>query len=182
MRSPTPPASAPDLFSFPGSVLVEPGGGLVYVGTRTGAGFTTSDIRAVHFDASGAFDASYGTGGVVTLDLTGPGGFDSQEWVALDAAGRLLVADQFGPTSLVQGQVSIARFDGHGRLDPGFGSGGIARAPAVVTPAGHIRSFAVTGGSGVILSSSVDAAGRLCAAPFQTAAPCTDILLMKLRG
>jgi uncharacterized delta-60 repeat protein len=78
-------------------------------------GRTGNDFALARYNASGALDSGFGIGGKVTTDL---GGSDQPFAIALDSAGRAIVA---GTTS---GDFALARYSQNGSLDAGFGVGG----------------------------------------------------------
>jgi uncharacterized delta-60 repeat protein len=90
-------------------VVVQPDGKIVAVGI---AGL---DFAVARYNADGALDSTFGTGGLVTTDF---GGFDQANAVALQPDGKIVVA---GP---LQGAIGVARYEADGSLDSSFGTGG----------------------------------------------------------
>ncbi len=82
------------------------------------AGWADDRMLVARYTAVGALDPSFGDAGVANADLPGLGG--KANAVILRAGGRLLVAGES------DGHMAIARLTGEGRLDPGFGSGGVS--------------------------------------------------------
>jgi uncharacterized delta-60 repeat protein len=82
------------------------------------AGWADDRMLVARYTAAGALDPSFGDGGVASADLPGLGGRANA--LILRAGGRILVAGESN------GHMAIARLTGEGRLDPGFGSGGVS--------------------------------------------------------
>ncbi|MBI1915606.1 MAG: tandem-95 repeat protein [Planctomycetes bacterium] len=78
-------------------------------------------LALAHFTSGGNLDASFGTGGVTTVDLGADAAING---LALDASGGIVVAGSFGNGNGQNG--FLARFDASGHFDPSFGSGGTA--------------------------------------------------------
>jgi uncharacterized delta-60 repeat protein len=81
------------------------------------------------FNANGTADATFGTGGAVATHV---GASDTGGVVALDGAGRILVAGWDGVANQLHGYY-LLRYAANGALDTTFGSGGVA---TLVNPAG----------------------------------------------
>jgi uncharacterized delta-60 repeat protein len=88
-----------------------------------GAG-DSGDEFVARFDTAGALDASFGTGGVVTLDFAGRG--DVGRAVVVQPDGYIVVAGTSfnGPLFLDGAVATLTRLDSSGTPDPGFGTGG----------------------------------------------------------
>ena len=102
------------------SMAVQPDGKIVVAGfTMNASG--VADFALVRYTATGALDASFGTGGKVTTDFSGRGDFGYS--VALQPDGKIIVA---GYTVTVTGNAcfALARYTANGALDTGFGTGG----------------------------------------------------------
>jgi uncharacterized delta-60 repeat protein len=79
-----------------------------------------SQLGLVRYDADGALDATFGSGGVLTSMLGQPNGiFVKPRDLAVQSDGKLLVTGAFTT------RFFLARFDSAGNLDPAFGTGGI---------------------------------------------------------
>src|SRR5690606_10522510 len=106
-------AVAPGGFnSLTGSIVEQPDGAIVIAAAG----------KLIRFTAGGALDDSFGAGGVVELasSLTRPLA------LALDGAGGILLVTASRTSSPLPLTTSLvlARYDGSGQLDPGFGDGG----------------------------------------------------------
>lgn len=101
-------------------VLLQPDGKLIAVGSLD-EDYSSADVALARFDATGALDPSFGSGGIVILDDLGG---DDRVWdAALQLDGSIVVA---GTTGGVGGQDGmVLRFDSTGALDPSFGTGGV---------------------------------------------------------
>ena len=116
--------------SFVSDATVDGSGRRITVGGNLGSGLDRWEVR--RYSTDGSPDASFGSGGLVTLDF-GISGTDNARSVAVDAAGKIVVA---GTSSNVN-QFIVARFNSNGSLDNGnvltdstpgdtFGTAGIA--------------------------------------------------------
>jgi uncharacterized delta-60 repeat protein len=91
-------------------------------GALLAATFAGTAIAAV---VPGSLDSSFGRGGRVFASFSR---FDTASGVAVQRDGGVLVSGRVG------GRISIVRFDGRGRLDRTFGSGGLVREPVGADP------------------------------------------------
>ena len=101
-------------------VWVQADGKVVVVGTTADS---RSRFAVARFNVNGTLDPTFGTGGKVVTDFTGPVN-NSARGVAVQADGKLLVV---GPTSSalnMVGEFVLARYLTTGALDPAFGTGG----------------------------------------------------------
>ncbi len=103
---------------FGNAVVVLPTGKIVAAGAAFSG--TTFDLALVGYTASGALDRSFGVGGKVFTDL---GSTDDEiQDLALQADGRIVaLGETFDATGVA---FALARYEGDGALDAGFGSGG----------------------------------------------------------
>jgi uncharacterized delta-60 repeat protein len=102
-------------------VAIDDSGRIIVVGTsREG---TTSAITIVGYTSSGSLDGTFGTGGIVKIDL---GLSASGEAVAIDPSGRIVVAGNTIRSNLLDNNyVIVARYGADGSEDRTFGSGGV---------------------------------------------------------
>jgi uncharacterized delta-60 repeat protein len=131
-------------------------------GKPVAAGFTftgdavTGDFALARFTAAGRPDGTFGTGGRVTTDFAG--GFDDARALAVQG-GKLVAA---GAATTGSGpDFALARYDGHGSLDPTFGTGGRVTtdfAP-VFGDADEINALTVQQGKLVAAGSSFTGGG-----------------------
>jgi uncharacterized delta-60 repeat protein len=109
------------------------------------------DFALARYNPDGSLDASFGTGGRVTSDISGfPGGGDQSEAVAVQPDGRIVAAG----TAVVPGvgfSFAVARYNANGSLDATFGTDG-----KVTTDLG--------GGSNVGLAMALQPEGRIVVA------------------
>jgi len=98
------------------SLLAEPNGTLVAVGTSSGS------LALARYNSAGAIDPSFGSGGKVTTAF--PGDAAETASAALEPDGKVLVVTPFYNNS--NGVVTnvLARYTTAGQLDPSFGTGG----------------------------------------------------------
>jgi uncharacterized delta-60 repeat protein len=109
-----------DFFGFTDSaqaLVRQPDGKLV----AAGAAFTFTtfnfEFALARYNSDGTLDPGFGTGGMVTTDLTG--GEDVAFALVLQPDGKLVAAGGRA------GDFALARYNPDGTLDPGFGSGGV---------------------------------------------------------
>ncbi len=102
------------------AVVIQPGGGIVTAGWRTvGAG---TDFALTRHDASGNLDQSFGTNGIATTDLGGPG--DQAYDAALLPDGGIVAVGETDAAGIQKQQFALARYTADGALNPSFGTGG----------------------------------------------------------
>src|SRR5512133_900265 len=95
------------------AVVVAPNGKILLGGFSGPEG---GNIQVARLRANGAFDTTFGTGGIAAVDF---GGTEFGEAMARQADGRILVAGRASPGGAV-----VARLRATGALDPDFGVGG----------------------------------------------------------
>ena len=106
--------------NFANDVILQSDGKIVAVGASTQPS-TAQDFGIVRYNSDGSVDTSFGNGGRVT---TVHGGDQTANSVAVDTAGRLVVAGVFHSVPDVGNGLAMARYASNGTLDPSFGSGG----------------------------------------------------------
>lgn len=100
----------------PFDLVVQPDDRIVLAGFASNG--TDNDFMVVRFTADGFPDGTFGTNGVVLLDL---GANDRAACVELQADGKILVG---GSTLATEVQAAVIRLNTDGTLDPAFGTGG----------------------------------------------------------
>jgi uncharacterized delta-60 repeat protein len=140
------------------AVAIDPEGRVVVAG-ETGSFF--HDIAVARYFADGSLDRSFGTTGIVTLDL---GGDDRANALALAADGGILVAGS-GWTEGPDEDMVVLRLADDGTLDVGFGAGGIAQ---VDVRGGADRAFGVVArADGTIVLGGVGQLSGGCVNPCE---------------
>jgi uncharacterized delta-60 repeat protein len=139
------------------AVVVAPNGKILLGGFSGPEG---GNIQVARLKSNGAFDTTFGTGGIATIDF---GGTEFGEAMARQADGRILVAGRASPGGAV-----VARLRATGALDPDFGAGGrvtlsaAASAGAVlVAPDRNILVAGNTSGSAVMTVTRLRPDGSL---------------------
>jgi uncharacterized delta-60 repeat protein len=144
------------------SVAFDSLGRIVVGGWGSAAGGQFNFVVA-RYAADGTPDASFGTAGqVVSVLSAGP---DMVNSLALDAAGRVIVAGQYHDG--VRYQFALARYDEAGVLDPTFGGSGGTVGTAISTRDSGIQAVAL------------DDAGRIVAGGWGYNAPTDDLALAR---
>jgi uncharacterized delta-60 repeat protein len=100
------------------AVVVAPNGKLLLAGFSGPEG---GDIKVARLSANGAFDTTFGAGGIATVDF---GATEFGEAMARQADGRILVAGRSSAGGAV-----VARLRATGILDPDFGGDGRVTLP-----------------------------------------------------
>jgi len=96
------------------ALLIQPDGKIIAVG---GAG----GFALARYEATGALDPTFGTGGLVATDI-GPSG--QAFAAALQTDGKIVAAGEVAPAGYCC-QFALARYNANGSLDPAFGTGGV---------------------------------------------------------
>ncbi|MER7577625.1 Ig-like domain repeat protein [Streptomyces sp. NPDC126514] len=104
------------------------------------AGFANRDIAVVRLTADGSLDAGFGTGGIVTTDISTE--FGLADAVVVQPDGKIIVA------GYSDNRVMMARYIGTGanagELDSGFGDSGVVRfADSLVTEESKAHAMAL---------------------------------------
>lgn len=118
-----------------------------------GFGVTMQNLGAARFLADGTLDTSFGTGGVVTTDIT-----DSSFHAAVthDADGRILIAGGENGRRAT-GAFVVLRLTPYGLLDPTFGTDGEARIEIGDYYADRAAAIRMTTGDRIIVAGTGDA-------------------------
>ena len=106
-------------------LALQPDGKIIVAGN---AGYPSNvrDTMVARVTGAGALDPSFGSGGKVTVDITGGApnsGFDYARGVVVQPDGKIV------SVSAMQREIAFLRFDTAGVLDPTFGNGGKSVIP-----------------------------------------------------
>jgi uncharacterized delta-60 repeat protein len=134
------------------AVALDTTGDILVAGTTDANAATGADFAVARLTGAGALDSSFGAGGKVTLSIGTGATSDHATGLALDPAGRIVVAGTTGALSGPVAQFAVARLTSTGTPDSTFGSGG------QVTASFGSDTFNVVAGV------AVDAAGRIAVA------------------
>jgi len=108
---------------FAADIVVQPDGKLVVVGSRQNAGDTAYELIVVRYESSGLLDTTFGTGGVVVIDLGGASASGTN--VLVDPVDRIVVVGTVtGPGGDTTRDFAVARVNQDGGLDPSFSGDG----------------------------------------------------------
>lgn len=142
-------------------VALQPDGRILVAGsTRTAATTIDYDFAVRRFESNGAVDASFGTGGMVTVDFAGRA--DQAHRVALQPDGKIVVGGHAGfvdGTNLVN-SFAVVRLNADGSLDTTFAGDGSTTAlggtslstAMVLTPDGKIVLGGRNGSDGAAIT------------------------------
>src|SRR5262245_57732496 len=86
------------------------------------AGMAGGDFAVARYNANGSLDVSFGSGGKVTTDFTGPNGFDEADAIAVQPDNRIIAVGHAANGSA--SDFALARYNENGTLDSTFGNGG----------------------------------------------------------
>ncbi len=92
------------------------------------AGHSNHDVALVQLTESGTLDPHFGTAGKVITKLS-TRNWDEAQALALDTAGKLVVAGWVYEGGGSAGDFALARYLTDGTLDPSFGTGGLVTTP-----------------------------------------------------
>ncbi len=108
---------------YAGGVAIQPDGTIVVAGSTDNG--SDDDIAVLRYTASGTLDPTFGSGGIVTTNISS--GDDFAGSIAIQGGGKIVVAGQ--AHNGVDYDFAVLRYTGSGALDPTFGSGGIVTTP-----------------------------------------------------
>lgn len=111
-------------------VAIQADGKIVVVGRNSISGATAFFVVA-RYNANGSLDATFGTGGIVTTNVSGSGD-NIANAVAIQTDGKIVVVGEVGSPA----EFGVVRYNTDGSLDVTFGTGGI-----VTTDPGGIGFF-----------------------------------------
>lgn len=167
------PATARASVQVPGqrteldSLVRAPGGGLVAVGT-TGicaarsehASCPPNQVLLVGLRGDGKPDPGFGTGGVVTTTV--PGGTVKVSAATRTSAGDTVVTGTLSPSrgGAAGSKLVVIRYLPDGRLDPGFGAGGIVTTAPPGAAYAQGEAVATTPEGDVLVAGDTAPAGR----------------------
>jgi uncharacterized delta-60 repeat protein len=104
------------------ALALQPDGKLVVAGNTYNG--SNTDFALARYDASGALDTSFGTGGKVTTPIGSAD--DKAKALVLQPDGKLVVA---GSSYVSNNDFALARYNANGTLDTSFGTGGTVTTP-----------------------------------------------------
>jgi uncharacterized delta-60 repeat protein len=155
----------PSSYSGARAVAVQADGRIVAAGFAHTNDTILQDFAVVRYDASGALDPTFGTGGRVRTDFGGR--FDEASAVAVQSDGRIVVA---GSSSDATGSdMAVARYNSDGTLDTSFDGDGTALVD--FGSEASARAVAVQPDGKVVLAGWVShpVGGGCCVADFALA-------------
>jgi uncharacterized delta-60 repeat protein len=142
-------------------VALTPDGKILIAGYTIGAKLN-NDFLLARYDADGALDTTFGTGGTVKTDLGG--GDDFAENLTVDAQGRIILVGRTTSSTILD--MALVRYNPDGRQDTSFDSDGILTA-----------DFHGRGEFGQDVA--LDSQGRIVAAGYTANGSDTEFALMR---
>jgi uncharacterized delta-60 repeat protein len=106
---------------LPSGVMLQPDGKILVVAQLTDPA-TAGDFGVLRYQASGAADTGFGTGGEATAAFTNF--FNTPYDGALQPDGKIVVVGNAESADGTVSEFAVARFNSNGTLDSGFGTGG----------------------------------------------------------
>ena len=152
----------PSSYSGARAVAVQADGRIVAAGFAHTNNSIISDFALTRYDASGALDPTFGTGGRVRTDFGGR--FDEALAVAVQPDGRVVVA---GNSSDANGSdMAVARYNSDGLLDTSFDGDGMALVD--FGSEASARAVALQPDGGIVLAGGVSqpVGGGCCVSDF----------------
>jgi uncharacterized delta-60 repeat protein len=152
----------PSSYSGARAVAVQADGRIVAAGFAHTNNSIISDFALTRYDASGALDPTFGTGGRVRTDFGGR--FDEALAVAVQPDGRVVVA---GNSSDANGSdMAVARYNSDGLLDASFDGDGMALVD--FGSEASARAVALQPDGGIVLAGGVlqPVGGGCCVSDF----------------
>jgi uncharacterized delta-60 repeat protein len=183
-----------DGINSPTALTVQSNGDIVVVGTASLTFDGAQEFAVARFTPSGQLDTTFGTGGLVTTDISGP--FPVPSAVLAQSNGQILVGGFVdGVNKHTSGQTVLVRYNANGSLDTTFGTDGIVMEPTIAaSPAALAQlssgSYLVVGGaapSSVEFSSTgvlqaTVTPGTLAAANNQSGTGCCSPVVFQPNG
>jgi len=135
--------------SVANAVALQSDGKIVVAGNSQWA---TQRITVVRYNADGSLDNTFGSGGIITLELSD---LDSAEDVVVQPDGKTVVAGQ--QTSVADFNVffTLVRFNVDGSLDSTFGTGGVFSVPQTETAAPRFANAVALQPDGKIVAAGL---------------------------
>lgn len=101
------------------AVAIDAEGRIVIAGSMNGPNPNEAKWGIARLDDDGTFDPTFGDGGMVAIPVGGAVAQSDPYAIAIQDDGDIVLAGRAGL------DLAIARVDGSGTLDPGFGAGGV---------------------------------------------------------
>lgn len=116
------PSTAND--NTPRCMAVQADGKIVVGGGFTGSSITHGDVGLIRFNTNGSVDSTFGTNGVVTLDIDSVNNFVIE--LAIQPDGKIIAGGYFQGiyTGVLGKDFALLRFNSNGTRDMAFGTNG----------------------------------------------------------
>jgi uncharacterized delta-60 repeat protein len=114
------------------------------------------DFAVVRYNTDGSLDASFGSGGKVTTDISASS-FDEAHGVAVQSDGKILVAGYFD-------YFAVVRYNADGSLDASFGTGGIVTTNLGTGSYDQVDTMTLQSDGKIVVAGASDASGSWDAA------------------
>jgi uncharacterized delta-60 repeat protein len=105
-------------------VAIQPNGAIIVAGSANDPDTFNDEFALARYSKNGGLDASFGTGGLVTMSFGADDGADIGG-VALETNGRIIVAGNVEDFDNETTDFTLVSFNPDGSLDQGFGTGGV---------------------------------------------------------
>jgi uncharacterized delta-60 repeat protein len=136
------------------AVAIDAANGILVAGSAQGGG-GTQDFALARYLSTGTLDPAFGTGGVVTTDVSG--GADAAAALQVQADGKILLAGT--ATSTDGGDFAAVRYSATGTPDGTFGTAGIVKVSAGAATADSANTLTLAG-NGILLGGWANPGGN----------------------
>jgi uncharacterized delta-60 repeat protein len=147
--------SIPGLLSGTANALAIQADGRLIAAGSTGVSNGT-DFALARYNPDGSLDGTFGTGGIVTTDLSNA----SAAAVAVLPDGRIVAAGTSGLSSSGGGEFAVVRYNPNGTLDPRFGAGGVVTTVFAPNNCSVARALAVQADGKLIVTGTAGCYGE----------------------
>jgi len=134
-------------------------------------------IALAQYTSTGALDATFGSGGIVTTQIIGSVDTDAAALVVQPADSKIVVAGLAGNAATQMWKVALLRYNANGTPDPTFGSGTGFVTNNISSSSTYANAVALQSSDGKIV-----VAGNAFADPFGTGTSDIAVLRYKTDG
>ena len=143
------------------AIVIQPNGKIVAAGVVSTL-LGSNDTALARYNTDGTLDSTFGSGGIVTIDVTGTNDADLANAVALQSNGQIVAAGGTATTTATGNTTSFAlvRLNADGTLDGSFGTGGIVTTNFGLHSFSEATSLAVQTNGKLVAGGYADVTGQ----------------------